>query len=104
MSEKNRWSRATRSSPRRRLCLTGRRLGLSSDETVPEPPTAPERYRGEALQDFVDDVLEEPEPEPEREREEDLQDSVDDLLEEPERERDEGLQDFVDDLLKTLDE
>ena len=76
--------------------------GPLSDETVPEPPPVPERYRGEALQDFVDDVLEEPEPE--REREEDLQDSVDDLLEEPERERDEGLQDFVDDLLKTLDE
>ena len=88
--------------PTAALMPDGPAPGPPSDETVPEPPTAPERYRGEALQDFVDDVLEEPEPE--REREEDLQNSVDDLLEEPERERDEGLQDFVDDLLKTLDE
>ena len=27
------------------------------DEAVPEPPPAPERYREETLQDFVDDLL-----------------------------------------------
>ncbi|MDE0389723.1 MAG: AsmA family protein [Rhodospirillales bacterium] len=79
------------------------------DDAVPEPPSAPERYRGETLQDFVDDVLGEPAPE----RDADLQDAVDDPLKElgPERDvkesepdPDEGFQDFVDDLLDSLDE
>ena len=93
-------------------------LVTPSDEPVPEPPPAPERYRGEDLQDFVNDLLGEPEPEeeenpqdvvddasgePEREGEEKLQD-VDDLSEEPAPEGEDELQDFVDDLLKTLDE
>ena len=80
-----------------------------SDEAVPEPPSAPERYQSETLQDFVDDVLGEPAPE----RDADLQDAVDDPLRElgPERDvkesepdPDEGFQDFVDDLLDSLDE
>ncbi|MDE0203441.1 MAG: AsmA family protein [Rhodospirillaceae bacterium] len=83
-----------------------------SDGTVPEPPSAPERYRGETLQDFVDDLLGEPEPEEAvgaAEEEENQQDFADELLEEPEREDEEkegeeNLQNFVDDLLKTLDE
>ena len=80
-----------------------------SDEAVPEPPSAPERYRGETLQDFVDDVL----GEPKADQDADLQDVVDDPLKQPEPERDvtepepdpdEGFQDFVDDLLDSLDE
>ena len=93
-------------------------LVTPSDEPVPEPPPAPERYRGEDLQDFVNDLLGEPKPEeeenpqdavddaseePEREGEEKLQD-VDDVSEEPAPEEEDELQDFVDDLLKTLDE
>ena len=85
--------------------------GPASDETVPEPPPAPERHRGETLQDFVDDLLGEPEREEaeekeaaEEEEEENLQDLDDNLSEEPEREGEENLQDFVDDLLETLDE
>ena len=80
---------------------------LPSDEAVPEPPQAPERYRGETLQDFVDDLLEEPAPE----QGADLQDVADDLLKEPgpdrdvkepepEPEQDGDFQDFVDDLLE----
>ena len=69
---------------------------------VPEPPPAPERYRGETLQDFVDDLLGEPEPapdakEPEPSREEALQDFVDDLLEEPEPDQGAVREDVVDD-------
>ena len=84
--------------------------GPASDETVPEPPPAPERHRGETLQDFVDDLLGEPEREEAEEKEaaeeeeENLQDLDDNLSEEPEREGEENLQDFVDDLLETLDE
>ena len=94
--------------------------GPLSDDPVPEPPPAPERYRADSLQDFVDDLL----GEPEGEQEEASRDLVDDLLgdpapdqdesprdsadkppeEEPEPDQDEGFQDFVDDLLKTLDE
>ena len=88
---------------------------LPSDEAVPEPPQAPERYRGETLQDFVDDLLEEPAPEQGAV----LQDVADDLLKEPgpdrdvkepesepepEPEQDGDFQDFVDDLLESLDE
>ena len=79
------------------------------DDAVPEPPSAPERYRGETLQDFVDDVL----GEPKADQDAGLKDVVDDPLKEPEPERDEkesepdpdeGFQDFVDDLLDSLDE
>ena len=79
----------------------------TSDEAVPQPPAAPERYRGETLQDFVDDLLGAAEPD----QDTDLQDVVDDPLKEPERDvkgpqpdPDEGFQDFVDDLLESLDE
>ena len=84
-------------------------LAITPDESVPEPPSAPERYRAETLQDFVDDVLGEPEPD----QDADLQDVVDDPLKEPEPEQDvkepepdpdEGFQGFVDDLLESLDE
>ena len=67
----------------------------ASDEPVPEPPPAPERYRAESLQDFVDDLL----GVPEQEKEERLPDAVDDPVKEPEPDPDEDLQDFVDDLL-----
>ena len=82
---------------------------LPSDQSVPEPPSAPERYRAETLQDFVDDVLGEPEPD----QDADVRDVVDDPLKEPEPEKDakepepdpdEGFQGFVDDLLESLDE
>ena len=84
-------------------------VAVTPDEAVPEPPSAPERYRAETLQDFVDDVLGEPVPD----QDADLQDAVNDPLKEPGAERDvkevepdpdEGFQDFVDDLLESLDE
>ena len=88
--------------------------GPPSDEPVPEPPLAPERHRGETLQDFVDDLLGVPEQEAEEEPQDVVEDPlkeieadqdgnargvVDDPLEEPEAEPDRDFQDFVDDLL-----
>ncbi|MDD9991463.1 MAG: AsmA family protein, partial [Rhodospirillales bacterium] len=84
-------------------------VAVSPDEPLPQPPPAPERYRAETLQEFVDDLLEEPEPD----QDADLLDAVDEPLRETEPERDtkepeadpdEDFQDFVDDLLESLDE
>ena len=84
-------------------------VAVTPDGQLPQPPPAPERYRAETLQEFVDDLLEEPEPD----QDADLLDAVDEPLRETEPERDvkepeadpdEDFQDFVDDLLESLDE
>ena len=84
-------------------------VAVTPDGPLPQPPPAPERYRAETLQEFVDDLLEEPQPD----QDADLLDAVDEPLKEtepeqdvkePEADPDEDFQDFVDDLLESLDE